>query len=233
MQKSHRQVCFNCRRPQSSCMCSFTFKRESLSNFIILTHPKEYKKIKNGTGRLSYLQLKNCEIIVDIDFSLNKKLNKLIEKYDCYILYPSTNALNLDDSTSVKKLKNEKQKCFIILDATWPCAKKMIKLSKNLQNLPAITFNSDMRSEFKIKQQPHEKCLSTIESIKVLIDKLNDIGLENVNTSDFLLPFNKMIEYQIECTLREDNKHYRKNTAGHLNIKKEKYKTNSSYKIFY
>ncbi|MCO4755653.1 MAG: DTW domain-containing protein, partial [Bacteriovoracaceae bacterium] len=125
-----------------------------------------------------------------------------------------------------------KERVFFILDATWPCAKKMIKLSTNLHKLPFVSFENTQKSNFSIKQQPHELCLSTIESVKKVIEDLNELGLEKTKTQNFLRPFEKMVEYQIECILNPNNKNHDSSKEGVVR-KKEFYKTNAQRALFY
>ena len=63
-----REKCYRCYRPKSSCMCSHIHEIETNTKFIILMHPKEFKKTKNGTGRLTHLSLPNSHLFIGIDF---------------------------------------------------------------------------------------------------------------------------------------------------------------------
>ncbi|MFY8156208.1 MAG: DTW domain-containing protein, partial [Rhabdaerophilum sp.] len=57
-----------------------------------------------------------------------------------------------------------KQLVVLRLDATWACARTMLRLSPTLQALPRIMFTPTAPSRFIIKQQPQEGCLSTLEA---------------------------------------------------------------------
>ncbi|WP_233890665.1 DTW domain-containing protein, partial [Tenacibaculum piscium] len=87
--------------PSSSCICKHINHIQTKTRFIILMHPKEYKKEKNGTGRMTSLQLENSEIIVGVDFTNNKRVNEILnnEKNSSFLLYPGEDSFNL----SVKK----------------------------------------------------------------------------------------------------------------------------------
>lgn len=50
----------------------------------------------------------------------------------------------------------------------------MLRLSKNLQNLRKISFEHNKSSQFKIKTQPNQYCLSTIESTLCVLEQLNN-----------------------------------------------------------
>lgn len=191
----NRQKCYKCYRPASSCMCKHIHNIKTKTKFIILMHPKEFKKVKNGTGHLTHLALENSELFVGIDFTNHQKINEIIKKYDSYVMYPSKEALNISQTNP----QNERDMAIFIIDSTWSCSMKMIRESKNLQALRHMSFDSTKLSQFKIKQQPAEFCLSTIESTLSVLELLNKYEIENIKQNDleeFLNPFEQMIEYQ-------------------------------------
>jgi DTW domain-containing protein YfiP len=158
-------------------------------------HPKEFKKVKNGTGHLTHLALENSELFVGVDFSNHQKINEIIESYDSYVLYPSKDALNISSTNPHTK----RDMAIFIIDSTWSCSVKMLRESKNLQSLRHMSFDSTKLSQFKIKQQPAEFCLSTIESTLSVLELLNKYEIEKIKKNDieeFLNPFERMIEYQ-------------------------------------
>jgi len=182
-------------------MCEYIHTVKTNTKFVILMHPKEFRKTKNGTGHFTNLSLKNSEIFIGIDFSNDEKINKMIndENNSCYLLYPSDDSIKLNTQT----ISTTKQNIVFILDSTWPCSRKMLRLSKNLQKLTKISFVHSKSSAFKIKTQPNDYCLSTIESTLCVLELLNKHGIENIKSSDFdtfLMPFEKMVEYQVECS---------------------------------
>jgi DTW domain-containing protein YfiP len=190
-----REKCYKCYRPTSSCMCKHVHNVKTKTKFVILMHPKEFKKVKNGTGHLTHLALQNSELFVGVDFSNHQKINEIIESHDSYVLYPSKEALNISHTNPHTK----KDMAIFIIDSTWSCSLKMLRESKNLQALEHMSFDSTKLSQFKIKQQPAEFCLSTIESTLSVLELLNMYEIEKIIESDlkkFLNPFEKMIEYQ-------------------------------------
>ncbi len=222
-------------RPSSSCICKHTSPFHTNTRFIILMHPKEYKKEKNGTGRMTQLQLKNSEIIVGVDFTNNNRVNEILTdvKNNSFLLYPGKENFNLSTSTSsdLSSFMGTSPYLFL-LDGTWPCARKMLKLSSNLHKLNRVSFDNEIKSKFIIKQQPESLCLSTIESVYTVINLLVEGKLEQCDTKDFLIPFEKMIEYQIECTLKTDNKQYRSGTKRMVTAK-DKYKKDTERSIIF
>lgn len=209
-------------RPTSSCICKYTSPVNTNTHFVILMHPKEQRKIKNGSGLMTSLQLKNSEVIVGVDFTNNIRVNELLdnEKSKSFLLYPGQENFNLSErkSPEVNSFMGATPTIFI-LDGTWPFARKMLKLSTNLQQLKRLSFDNRIKSKFVIKQQPKSLCLSTIESVYTVINLLKESNIEDCVTKDFLTPFEKMIKYQIESILNPNNNNYRPNKQDQISAK--------------
>jgi len=222
-------------RPSSTCICKHINPFQTKTRFIILMHPKEYKKEKNGTGHMTKLQLENSEIIVGVDFTNNERVNEILAKENCssFLLYPGKNNFNLSirKSSEIISFMGNNAHIFI-LDGTWPCARKMLKLSENLQKLKRVSFDNKIKSKFIIKQQPESLCLSTIESVYTVLNLLKEGDLEQCDTKDFLIPFEKMIENQLERMLNPNNKNYRPTTNSGV-IPKNMYKKETERNIIF
>jgi len=182
-------------------MCSYVRPIKTETKFVILMHPKEFKKIKNGTGHLTHLSLENSELHIGIDFSGHKRVNELINnsKNSCYLLYPSKKSILLNDN-SINDA--EKNRVIFLLDATWDISKKMLRDSKNLQALEHLSFEHTKTSQFEIKTQPADYCLSTIESTLCVLELLSANKSEIIEEKKldvFLSPFKAMIKYQQRC----------------------------------
>ncbi len=233
--KNTRIECYKCMRPSSTCICKHISPFQTKTRFIILMHPMEYKKEKNGTGHMTKLQLENSEIIVGVDFTNNNRVNEILtkEKSCSFLLYPGKDNFNLSirKSSEINSFMGNNPHIFI-LDGTWPCARKMLKLSKNLQKLKRVSFDNKIKSKFIIKQQPDSLCLSTIESVYTVLNLLKEGDLEQCETKDFLIPFEKMIEYQLEYILNPNSKNYR-STANREIMPKNRYKQNPERSIIF
>lgn len=175
-------------------------------------HPMEFKKEKVGTGRFSHLILKNSEVIVDINFDENLRFKEILDDpdYESFLLYPGFKTIDLGTSELKNTVKKSPQ--FFVIDGTWPCAKKMMKLTKTLHNVPRVSFHSDKVSEFKVKHQPMPGCLSTVESIHQVITDLNRQGLEDTgNAHENLMDvFRYTVNQQIELAQDPARQGYRK-----------------------
>jgi DTW domain-containing protein YfiP len=199
-------LCLICRRRLRTCVCEFLKPFSTDSRFLILMHPMEFKKEKVGTGRFSHLILKNSEILVDVGFDENTRFQELLNDrdYESFLLYPGDRAINLSQEEVGTENLGVGKKQFIVIDGTWPCAKKMMKLSTSLHGLPRVSFTSQRQSEFKVKHQPLPGCLSTVESLHQVLLELNRLKLEDTNAQEenLMEVFQKSVEMQI--TLAQD-----------------------------
>ena len=190
-------------------MCEHVKPIETKTKFVILMHPKEFQKVKNGTGHLTHLSLPNSELHIGVDFREHRRVNTLLEDAHnlCYVLYPDGNSHNLNED---KIEADGKQIVIFIIDATWSTAQKLLKVSINLQRLPKLSFTHTKSSQFQIKQQPENYCLSTIESTLTILELLEKHQMEDIKRASFehfLDPFKAMIAYQIECISSSKSEH--------------------------
>lgn len=212
--------CFNCFRLQKNCLCLLIKPFDTKTHFVILMHPMEAKKEKMGTGRISIACLKNSSMFTGIDFTEDNAVNSIISDSQnyCMVLYPGDKSLNIssDDIAPLQDLQNRRLVVFLI-DGTWPCAKKMMKLSQNINTLPRVSFTATHESLFSIKEQPAEFCLSTLESIHFFLSESTRRGLEKLDgcQDNMIDVFKEMINFQIECALNPSLSSYRKSNGGY------------------
>ncbi len=201
---NYRKMCYKCNRPKNSCLCILIKPITTKTKFITLMHPKEFRKTKNNTGRLTHMSLKNSELFVGIDFSNHKKVNDFINNPNFFsvVLYPSNKSICINDEKL--ELKG-KQLVVFIIDATWDCSKPMLRKSTNLYNLPKISFTHTKVSAYNFKRQPFVNALSTIESTLSVLEILNTQEIENISDIElksFLKPFEELIKFQNKFTNR-------------------------------
>jgi DTW domain-containing protein YfiP len=191
-------------------------------HFVMLMHPMEDKKEKMGTGKITKLSLSNSHLISGVDFTEHNEVNALINdpKNYCMVLYPGKTAVNIstDNVSFFNEMKANGQRLVIfIIDGTWACAKKMMRQSSNLKNLPRISFTATHTSIFEIKEQPADFCLSTLESIHFFIQECNRVGLEKTFGlhDHMLVAFKAMIDFQIKCSLDPKLSSYTRGELGY------------------
>ncbi len=197
--------CTSCLRPVHTCYCDHIRPVYSGVKFIYLMHPHEAYKQRTGTGRLASLSLSGSEIIIGKTFDDNLRIRELISNPDYYpmMLYPGEMAVSAESFNFKDEIQGRKLMIFII-DATWVMARKMMFRSPGLQKLPRLTFGREYRSEFLIKTQPADYCLSTIECSYYLIKELQNSGIcdASLNVEGLMTVFKKMVNFQIQCKKR-------------------------------
>lgn len=215
--------CPRCQKKGEFCLCKYTKEIDSGIKFVLLMHPKEVKKNRTGTGWITRISLKNCEIIEGLDFSQNARLNALLAdpQYFPVLLYPG------DDAWTAKKPGFAEEAggrtiLAIIIDATWFCSRKIIQHNPELLRLPKLSFAGEYRSIFTFKREPRPEYISTIETCYYLIKELQGIALARTDCDPEPLMdvFKQMIKDQIRCenerimglrpNIHESDSHYNK-----------------------
>ena len=209
-----RDVCMQCFRPAKSCFCSDIHSFDTETHIAILMHPKEAKKVKLGTGRLTHLYLNNSEIRIGSDFTDDERVNSLISDPQFFpvVLYPGENSVEISGDGSIINDVKSKRLLVFVIDASWPLAKKILRQSQNLHALPQIRFRPQEPSRYILKKQPHPYCLCTIESVSFLLEELENIGLENSGGKHRTLriALEKMCRHQSEFMSNTTFSKYRK-----------------------
>lgn len=206
---SFREICYRCDRSKKTCICERVRPFETGPIFAVLAHPKEARN-RIGTARVVRLCVSNSLVIRGIgeDFDTNPVLHKLLgsPELDPFVLFPGAG------SREVSSLKTEpgKRLLIFVVDGTWDHAKNMVLRSSTLRALPRIAFVPKTPSNYRIRKQPNEICLSTVEAVHRVLSIL-----EPSTTHDNLIEvFDWMVETQIR--FRDDAKTagQRRQTAG-------------------
>ena len=205
-----RAFCANCLRPEKACFCGHITPFKTRNHFTILMHPKEAKRWQIGTGRLTHYALKNSKILISENF--NDYLPDILadKSYHHVLLYPGKESVKLNNPLP-GDLKSKPLNIFV-LDGTWACAKKMLKLSTHLHQLTRVSFDTNRLSQFDIKQQPASYCLSTIESIHEVLTHLENNHLESdlIYKQTMLDALKALVEYHQNCAADPSMSHHAK-----------------------
>lgn len=198
----YRDLCLVCNRARKTCFCKYAKPFQTRTRFVILMHPKEFKRQRTGTGRVTNLSLIGSKIFVGDDFTHHTELNAMLADaaLQPFLLFPGADAINL--SSDPLPITSENQvPLVIILDATWQSARKMLRLSQNLTLLPRITFGYEAASRFVIKRQPYLQALSTIEAVYHVLQNLERMGHERLESRHEALieTLNAIVDFQLRC----------------------------------
>lgn len=182
-------------------------------------HPKEVKRTRCNTGRLTHLNLENSEIIIGDSFDSNARVNALIQDSTnlCVLVYPKQGSFNLSKGEFPRELIQDKQLVVFLIDSTWACSKGMINKSECLKKLPCVLFTPSVKSRYVIKKQPSEFCLSTLEAIHELLLALSASGLDTYPDPERLINvFHSMQDVQIDAYNSKRTLRYRKKTMERI-----------------
>lgn len=180
---TERARCYDCHRPAAHCLCGLIRPVDHRTEFLILQHPRERGHAFN-TARLAELSLRRATVRVGhgADLGADTSLAEELEGYG--LLYPSPGALDLSQLAP-----EDRPEKLIVLDGTWHHARAMYRDIKPLQSLPHYTLPPGQVSGFRIRKQPKEYCLSTIEAIQSALECLEP---DTAGLDTLLAPFDAM-----------------------------------------
>src|SRR3954468_17094202 len=106
-----RETCYRCFWPKPLCWCPSIQPMETRTKFVFLMHPKEFKKEKAATGRLTHLCLAESEIHMGIGFDQHESVQALINDPQNlpFLVYPGRDAVNLSVSDRASRADFEAQ----------------------------------------------------------------------------------------------------------------------------
>jgi DTW domain-containing protein YfiP len=200
-----RDWCTNCRKAKVTCYCERLRPFDSDPRFVILAHPREMRN-SVGTGRMLHLSIRNSLLIDGHDFGDDARVNRLIADPSlyCVLLYPGARSFDLSGCTAgeARAFAPDGRKLLLfIVDGTWETARGMINRSPNLKAMPQLSFTPERRSGYRFRKQPHDYCLSTLETAHWIIERFAELGVFERPPGDahegLLDTFGHMVQQQL------------------------------------
>lgn len=199
-----RALCRACLQPESWCYCAGLRPFDPQITFVILQHFLELRRTI-ATGRMAHLCLESSRLLLGHDYSEDPAVEALLAdpSYQPVVLLPSPGAAAIDEMDAPARagvFATDRRPLVFVVDGTWSTAKKTVRLSRNLRDLPRIRFTPDRPSTFRLRRQPQEKCWSTIEAIHRTIELLGaDRGFDvSARAHDVLLStFDAFVERRL------------------------------------
>lgn len=143
-----------------------------------------------GTARLAHLALPGSELRVGVDFARDPVVSDWLARPPAYLLFPGPGA------HPVEQLASEHRAApvtLVVLDGTWAQARKLLKLNPALAALPRVAFQPRRPSGYLIRRQPADFCVSTIEALAEVLERLEPDGPRFERLLD---PFRAMVARQ-------------------------------------
>lgn len=198
-----RAFCWGCRQPSLACYCANLRPFDPGIEFVILIHKIESRR-RIATGRMSHLILERSRLIEGDQFDDHPVVNELIERDDVHpvVLYPGQNSIDLSKATDqelARMTPPERRLLVFVIDGTWATARRTMRLSTRLQKQPRICFSPRRISQFKVRRQPADHCLSTLEAIHETIEllgKSQGFDTDGRRHDHLLDVFSSMVERQ-------------------------------------
>jgi DTW domain-containing protein YfiP len=182
-----RKTCPNCQRPLPVCYCSARVAVANTTKVLIIQHPLEHKHPFN-TGRMAHLCLSNSELIVAETLSTAELASIL--KTPSALLYPSLPWL--PNTSEIESAHNSNIQQLMVIVGTWNKSKKILHLHPALQQLPRLSLEGNLKSNYQIRKTTVDNGLSTLESIVKALNTMEPKG----DFEAMLQPFERMIALQ-------------------------------------
>jgi DTW domain-containing protein YfiP len=194
-----RAICPRCRRPSRVCYCAYLPLLPTRTRIVILQHPRE-RYVPIGTAYMASLCLPNAELHVGID--IDPRLLSDAARPPV-LLYPGDGAIDVAENPPRGPVT------LVVVDGTWSQAKKLVRKSPGLAALPRYAFRPPSPSEYRIRREPREDFVSTIEALMHVLGALEG---DPDRFRALLAPFRAMVDMQIACAEAKSHPRLRKKT---------------------
>lgn len=156
---------------------------------VFLQHPRE-ADVAIGTARMASLCLPRSELHVGVRWAGTRALASVHADPERppALLYPGEGAVDLARSPPPGPIT------LVVVDGTWAQTKKLVKENPELAALPRYAFRPEAPSEYRIRREPDEAFVSTIEALSHVLGALEG---DPERFRSLLEPFRAMVETQL------------------------------------
>ncbi|MBK8589946.1 MAG: DTW domain-containing protein [Sandaracinaceae bacterium] len=184
----HRETCFRCFKPRSTCVCGLITAVPNRVGVSVLQHPRE-RAHPLGTARFVELGLSNSEVIVA--FTGDRDLHVPMQLPEgTGLLYPSPDATDLEQATPAERPRH-----LLVLDGTWSQARALYRQNPWLAGIPHFQLSPEAPSRYRIRREPRPEFVSTLESVLLALRILEP---ETEGFEGLLSAFDSLVDTQIE-----------------------------------
>lgn len=187
-----RAICARCGRPARVCFCAHLVSLPTRTRVVLLQHPRE-RKVAIGTARMASLCLPDSTLCIGTDFARDAEVARAIAdpSRPAGLLWPSAGAIDLGERPP------EHPVTLVVVDGTWSQAKKLVRLNPAIAALPRWSFRPPRPSQYRIRREPADDYVSTIEALAYALGALEP-G-DPARFEALFEPFRAMIDAQLAC----------------------------------
>jgi len=147
--------CPRCMLQSRCCLCGEIPRVETRTRVVIVRHAAEIHKASNS-GRLAAQALINS-VLLDYGVRDNPFDDRELSEDDTWLLFPSGEPRRAPPRPPPKRL--------VVLDATWPQARRMHQRIGALRGMPVLALPAPSVPAEQLRTPPHPDGLATITSI--------------------------------------------------------------------
>jgi DTW domain-containing protein len=182
-------MCMRCRRPELVCWCRFITEIPTRTRIAFLQHPRE-RDMAIGTARMASLCLPGSELYVGVQMDADALARVLGDpERPPVLLWPGEGAIDIAEHPPTGPVT------LVVVDGTWSQAKKLVRDNPRIAALPRYAFTPRAPGEYRIRREPKENFVSTIEA---LVHVLGVLEGEPSRFEALMIPFRAMIDMQLE-----------------------------------
>lgn len=166
--------CPGCRVIESYCLCAWKPTVSAKSAVCLLMYDTEPLKPTN-TGWLIADVIRETEAFGWSRTDVDKRLPALLNdpQWQPYIVFPGEFVAAERVVTKVN-LAPGKRPLFVLLDATWPEARKMFRKSPYLDGLPVLSLEPEQMSRYRLRRSKRDDHFCTAEVAALCLELADD-----------------------------------------------------------
>lgn len=182
-----RPRCSQCRRPVELCLCHLLPALRPHTRVLVIQHPDERRHALN-TARLLVAGLENAHLVIAEQLPPEWEQQLADPGWHTRLLFPGPAAPILEPAGA-----DSRPQRLVLLDGTWPKARKLLHVNPVLQALPRVALPEGLQSRYRLRKAPKAGALSTIEAGVHALQILEP----HTDFTPLLAPFEALIEGQI------------------------------------
>jgi DTW domain-containing protein len=201
-----RELCPSCRRPPKVCYCAALPRLATTTKVVILQHPRE-RDMPIGTARMASLCLQGSSLHVGVRWDGSAELAALLSDpaRPPILLYPAAEAKDILTEPPAGPVT------LVVVDGTWSQAKNVVRDNAILRGLPRYAFTAPAPSQYRIRREPRDEYVSTIEALMYVLGALEG---DAARFAALLAPLHAMVDAQLAANEGTPRFRHRRRLVG-------------------